>query len=255
VTILDDARVVLFIHAHPDDESLSTGGLMARMAAGGTRVLLVTATRGEQGEVVDGPLSFLEGSPLLAKHRMGELDEAIAVLGVAGHYYLGEPAARAPGLTPRRYTDSGMAWGADGRAVPVPDAPADSLTSASAEEVTDDVVAAILDSQPDLVVGYDSGGGYGHPDHMRMHEAALEGARRVGVPFAMVLESSIDGASGEGDDGPGIVRVELGEHLETKRRALAAHPSQMTVVADGVVHSGGQHQAIGPVETYLLPVA
>jgi N-acetyl-1-D-myo-inositol-2-amino-2-deoxy-alpha-D-glucopyranoside deacetylase len=255
VTILDDARTVLFIHAHPDDESLSTGGLMARLSAGGTRVLLLTATRGEQGEVVDGPLSDLEGSPLLAEHRERELRDAIAALGVAGHDYLGEPPARANGLPPRRYTDSGMAWGPDGRAVPTPDAPADSLTAASIDEVTDDVAAAILHTAPDLVVGYDSGGGYGHPDHMRMHEAARAAAGRAGVPFAMVLESAIDGTAAAEEDNPGVVRIELGEHLETKRRALAAHPSQMTVVDDGVVHSGGQHQVIGGVEVYLLPVA
>src|SRR5579863_1793291 len=83
----------VFFHAHPDDEAIQTGGTMARMAAEGHRVVLVTATRGELGEVPDGVLAPGE---TLAARRAVELSAACAVLGVARHEYLG-------------YGDSGMA--------------------------------------------------------------------------------------------------------------------------------------------------
>ena len=103
-------RTVLFVHAHPDDETLATGGLIAELAARGVRVAVLTAMRGEQGEVVEGPLSALTGTPELTAHREGEVAAACATLGVRHHAFLGSPDARAAGRPPRRYTDSGMAW-------------------------------------------------------------------------------------------------------------------------------------------------
>ena len=92
----------VFFHAHPDDEAIATGGTMARMAADGHRVVLVTATRGELGEVPDG---FLAPGETLADRRALELDAACAVLGVARHEFLG-------------YGDSGMAGQEYQRAIP-----------------------------------------------------------------------------------------------------------------------------------------
>jgi N-acetyl-1-D-myo-inositol-2-amino-2-deoxy-alpha-D-glucopyranoside deacetylase len=242
VTVLDDAQTVLFAHAHPDDETLSSGGLIAMLAARGARVAVVTGSRGERGEAVPGPLKSLEGTPLLAAHRETELARALAVLGVAQHLYLGEPGALADGRAARRYTDSGMVWGPDGRAAPVPDAAEHALTSAPLEEVAADLEAAIRTVGPDLIVSYDGDGGYGHPDHLRMHDATTLAAARAGVPFVAILDA----------DEPGATRIELGGFLAVKRAALAEHASQLTVVDDGVVHSGGQHQAIGGTEFYRL---
>ena len=83
----------VFFHAHPDDETLSTGALILELAER-ARVALVTATRGERGEMVDGPLAALAGTPELAVHRDEELEAACAVLGVGVRAYLGEPPAR-----------------------------------------------------------------------------------------------------------------------------------------------------------------
>ena len=92
---------IAFIHAHPDDETLATGALIAWLVASGHEVSLLTATRGERGEVVPGPLSHLAGTPALETHREGELAGALRVLGVARHAFLGDPPA-GPG---RRYRD------------------------------------------------------------------------------------------------------------------------------------------------------
>ena len=85
---------VVFLHAHPDDETLATGVLLADLVDAGHQVAVVTATRGELGAVVPGPLSALEGTPELVEHRLGELAGALAELGVTDHVFLGTPPAR-----------------------------------------------------------------------------------------------------------------------------------------------------------------
>ena len=232
-------RRALFLHAHPDDESLSTGGLIALMTDAGARVRVVTCTRGERGEVVAGPLAALEGTPELAEHRELELAAALRELGADGPCFLGTPRARAhyrgPGF---RYVDSGMVWGGDGRAAAAPDAPADRF--AQSAWALADVAAAVHRFRADVVVSYDAGGGYGHPDHEWAHVAALSAARRQGVPFVEV-------AQGEASDA-----TEVDIDLAAKRRALAAHASQLTLTDDGYVLSGGQRHALEPVERYRL---
>src|SRR6195952_6033504 len=79
---------VLLLHAHPDDETLGTGALMARLVAEGVRVVLITGTRGERGEVVPGPLKHLEGTPELAEVRVAELAAAMAALRVSDYRVL-----------------------------------------------------------------------------------------------------------------------------------------------------------------------
>ena len=91
----DGAARVLFVHAHPDDETLASGGTLAALAAAGRDPVLVTLTRGEQGEVVPGPFASLQGTPGLARHRETELAAALAMLGVAAHAFLGTAPARA----------------------------------------------------------------------------------------------------------------------------------------------------------------
>ncbi|GAA4189493.1 PIG-L family deacetylase [Gryllotalpicola kribbensis] len=235
-------RRALFLHAHPDDESLSTGGLIAALGDAGAAVRVVTCTRGERGEVVPGPLSWLEGTPELADHRVGELTRALYELGAGTPCFLGEPRARALYRGPDfRYLDSGMSWGEDGRAQPAPDAPAGTFAGSPAARA--DAIAAAKRFRPDVVVSYDSGGGYGHPDHRWAHEVARDAAAAVGVPFIEVVPAEASDA------------VDVAIDLAAKRRALAAHASQLTLTADGFVLSGGQHHVLEPVERYRLSPA
>jgi len=232
--LLDGIHRVLVVHAHPDDETLSTGALLAGLVDRGVEVTLVTATRGERGEVVDGPLAYLEGSPELAAHREGELRGALRELGVTGHAWLGRPPARAQGLEPRDYVDSGMRWIREGLAGPADDASPESLTSAQLDEVVADLAAAIAATDAELVVSYNEIGGYGHPDHVRSREAALAAARRADVPFAEIVPEP-------GDD---VAWFDLDELLGQVARALSHHATQLTVHGDELVHSGGQREPI-----------
>jgi N-acetyl-1-D-myo-inositol-2-amino-2-deoxy-alpha-D-glucopyranoside deacetylase len=180
---------VLFVHAHPDDETLSSGGTIATLLELGAEVTVLTATRGERGEVLVPELASLAGDgPRVARHRETEIAAALAALGGPRHLWLGGVGARPTDLPERRYTDSGMQWGPDGRAVAADDAPADSLTAADLGEVVDDVRAAIRSTGADAVVSYADDGGYGHPDHVRVHHAAQYAARAEEVPFSMIVD-------------------------------------------------------------------
>ncbi|QJU55459.1 glycosyltransferase [Herbiconiux sp. KACC 21604] len=242
----------VFLHAHPDDESISTGGAIAAVVRAGGRATVLTGTRGERGEVVPGPLHALEGTPRLAPHREGELRAALAELALAGdgtlaHAYLGGRR--------QTYADSGMRWGDDGFAVAAADAPADALSLAPLEDVVADVVTALeeLGVHPSSIVSYDARGGYGHPDHVRMHDAALVVAARLGVPFFAVTEPRVDG--GDGPEPPATeVRLELGALCAAKARAMAAHATQLTLddstEPPHFVLSGGQRHPLGVIEGF-----
>lgn len=232
-------RRVLFFHAHPDDESLSTGGLIARLTDAGATVRVVTATRGERGEVVAGPLKWLEGTPELAEYRAGELARALHELGVRKPVFLGGPAARAYYRGPEfRYVDSGMMWGPDGRAMAAPDAPEGRFSKNG--WALRDGQAAIKRFRPDLVVSYDRGGGYGHPDHVWARSVAHGAAQLQKVPFVEVVGAAASDA------------VAVPIDLDRKRRALSAHATQLTLIEDGYVLSGGQHQLLAPIEYYRI---
>jgi N-acetyl-1-D-myo-inositol-2-amino-2-deoxy-alpha-D-glucopyranoside deacetylase len=234
VSILDGVRTVLFVHAHPDDETLATGALIAELVDRGVHVQLVTATRGERGEVVAGVLTDEVDPATLSSIREAELSTACDVLGVAERYWLGTDPARARGLPPRRYRDSGMSWVRPGLAGPLPDVTSDALVSAPLHEVTADLVALVEATRPSLVVGYDDAGGYGHPDHVRMHDAAVAACRATATPLAQIVS--------EHDDD--VEWFELEHRLPTVTAALEAHATQVRVDGDDVVHSGGQRQAI-----------
>jgi N-acetyl-1-D-myo-inositol-2-amino-2-deoxy-alpha-D-glucopyranoside deacetylase len=212
---------VLFVHAHPDDETLATGGSIAALLDTGAEVTVLTATRGERGEMLTPALAPLFGDgPRVAAHRQTEIAGALAALGGPRHLWLGQPGARPTDLAPRWYTDSGMQWGADGRAEAAGDAPADSLTSADISEVVDDIRAAIRTTGADVVVTYGDDGGYGHPDHVRVHHAARYAAKAEDLPFAMV----VDPESGEAD-----LVVDTAGVRPRLRAALEQYRSQLTV--------------------------
>ena len=155
---------LLFVHAHPDDETLTTGVAMAAYASRGHDVHLLTCTLGEEGEVIPEALAH-HGSAredTLGAWRRQELRAAASVLGVA-HSVLGEDRDR--GLT-SRYRDSGMAG------TPAAEHP-DAFVHADPDEAAAMMVAHIRAVRPDVVVTYDEHGGYAHPDHIQTHRVTM----------------------------------------------------------------------------------
>ena len=157
MTDLPDRRLLL-VHAHPDDESINNGATMARYAAEGAHVTLVTCTRGERGEVIPGELAHLLDDPeQLGAHRLRELAAAMGTLGVTDVRLLGGPG---------RYRDSGM------RGLPDNEDP-DCLWQADLDEAAGHLVEVIREVRPQVLVTYDDNGGYGHPDHIQAHRIAM----------------------------------------------------------------------------------
>ncbi len=221
---LTAASRVAFVHAHPDDETLTTGALMSALADAGVECCLVTATRGERGEVVDGVVT---GDRPLSQIRAVELADAMDALGVARHAMLGQSPARADDAAPVRYTDSGMRWldGDETLAGPALDARADSLTAMPVGEEVADLTAALERWRVDLVVSYDEAGTYGHPDHVRVHEIASLAASRIGVRFLEVISPGREVAVTH-------ERVELASQMSALGRALASYATQLTVLGE-----------------------
>jgi N-acetyl-1-D-myo-inositol-2-amino-2-deoxy-alpha-D-glucopyranoside deacetylase len=151
----ENQRRILFVHAHPDDETIASGVTMAKYVAEGAHVALVTCTLGEEGEVLVPELGHLAAHEQdeLGAHRRVELAEALALLGVSDHEYLGGPG---------RYRDSGM-MGLDTNQRETCFWQADLLEAASF------LVATIRRVRPQVVVTYDDFGQYGHPDHIQAH--------------------------------------------------------------------------------------
>ncbi|TGO04124.1 PIG-L family deacetylase [Serinibacter arcticus] len=154
---------VLAVFAHPDDETLLAGGLLALAASRGRRVVVVTATRGERGEMIGRP--DLEGTDAVPRVREQEVAAALEALGVREHHWLGDLVDGAG----YGWTDSGMTWVAPGIAGPAPDAPGTALTSGDLEVQAAALARLIRDVRPAVVVGDEAGGSYGHPDHSRAH--------------------------------------------------------------------------------------
>ncbi|MCU1536876.1 MAG: N-acetyl-D-myo-inositol-2-amino-2-deoxy-alpha-D-glucopyranoside deacetylase [Humibacillus sp.] len=149
---------LLFVHAHPDDESLTCGIAMAHHVARGDEVHVLTCTLGEEGEVIPPALAHLEAAPddALGPHRHAELTEALRQVGATMHVL----GASGPALS--RYRDSGMVGSA---AASRPEA----FTSADLDEAAGLVAELVGQVRPDVVVTYDADGGYGHPDHVQTH--------------------------------------------------------------------------------------
>lgn len=269
----EDARL-LFVHAHPDDESIATGATMGRYAELGARVVLLTMTRGERGEVIPEPLHALEvGRPgctddgtALGRHRVGELDDAAARLGVAERFFAGEPPALDPAVGfaggTGHYHDSGMSWGPDGRAAPAEDSSPHSLTAAAADEAAAHVAAAVRAVRPHVLVTYDDDGGYGHPDHVRTSAVAVRGAELAARPGADADGEPVDPWrtplvwAVEGEARPEDPRPQAAVHGSAgrKRDAMAAHATQLVLSGDGsrFALSNGVWQPFSALETYRL---
>ncbi len=189
---------LLFVHAHPDDETIATGISLAHHAARGDDVHVLTCTLGEEGEVIPAELAHLEGAEgdPLAAHRREELRRALRRLGVTGHLLGAGPlepggagavvvtSAGLSALPP--YRDSGMAGSA---------AAADPRAFAGADvaEAAALVRAVVEEVHPDVVVTYDRFGGYLHPDHVQTHRVTRTALRSMPEPpplFAAVYPRS-----------------------------------------------------------------
>jgi N-acetyl-1-D-myo-inositol-2-amino-2-deoxy-alpha-D-glucopyranoside deacetylase len=159
---------MLLVHAHPDDETIGTGATMAKYAADGAHVCLVTCTLGEEGEIVVPHLVHLaaDKEDTLGTHRIGELAEAMRALGVTDHRFLGGPG---------RWRDSGM------MGEPTNDNPV-CFWQADLDEAVGELVRVIREVRPQVVITYDENGGYGHPDHIQAHRVALAAFDAAGDP-------------------------------------------------------------------------
>jgi N-acetyl-1-D-myo-inositol-2-amino-2-deoxy-alpha-D-glucopyranoside deacetylase len=273
------ARRLLLVHAHPDDETLTTGGTIAYYAAQpDTAVTLVTCTLGEQGEIIPPELAELEAdrADQLGGYRIGELAAACAALGLADHRFLGGAG---------RWRDSGMALAGQGvraatpevlhpRALARPEA-FDAQVAALAE-----VVAQV---RPQVVVTYGPDGGYGHPDHVRAHEitvaAVAAAAPAARLAFTAVSRSALDagverisrlpgvpyrlpepGELPAVDDAAVTARLDVADRRAARVAALRAHATQVSVWEDGggaVVWAltNGIAQPLLDVEEFVVPGA
>lgn len=158
-------RRILFVHAHPDDETIGNGTTMAKYVAEGAQVTLVTCTAGEEGEVLVPELEHLavHHDDALGPHRVGELTEAMAVLGVTDFRFLGGEG---------HFRDSGMKWAEDGTATAADETRDDTFWAADLTVAADLLVEIIREVRPQVVVTYDQFGNYGHPDHVQAHRVA-----------------------------------------------------------------------------------
>lgn len=229
---------VVAVHAHPDDESIATGGTLADLARRGADVTVITCTLGEEGEVIGDTYQGLiaDEADQLGGHRINELREALSTLDVRG-IHLGGAG---------RFRDSGMVGS------PAHENPRAFVNSG--EGGVELLAEHFRQIQPHLVITYGPDGGYGHPDHIRAHEITHAAGERVSVPrilWAVALRSDTESAlaeitgipegwhragSGElaGVDSSDAV-VELNEHtFHLKREAMRAHATQLWI-ADGSV--------------------
>ncbi len=232
------ATLVCF-HAHPDDESIATGGTMALAAEAGHRVVLVVGTRGEQGEPVPGVLA--EGEPLWER-RVVETHRAAEILGVERVEFLG-------------YEDSGM------MGEPTNENPA-CFWQADLDEAAERLAAILRSVDADVLTIYDDHGGYGHPDHIQVHRVGRRAAELVGLDavyqstmnrdairrtmdeaaeFVADLEEAAEGASetlresrerADNDDfgSPEALithAVDVSSMVDRKKEAMVAHASQI----------------------------
>ncbi len=223
---------LFLVHAHPDDESISTGGIMARAHDQGRRVVLVTCTRGELGEIHN--MDEAATRPHLAEVRTEEMRRAAEILGVDRQEFLG-------------YRDSGMAGTAGN------DDPA-SFHRAPTLEAATRLAAVLREERPDVVVTYGADGIYGHPDHVKAHEVtvaaldllAAEGWQPAKAYFCALpqsfLRSMAENAKDVFGDDEAAARmaslmrgipdeeittlVDVSAYVDRKRAAFAAHVSQ-----------------------------
>jgi N-acetyl-1-D-myo-inositol-2-amino-2-deoxy-alpha-D-glucopyranoside deacetylase len=267
---------MLFVHAHPDDETLGNGATIAHYTARGAQVQVVTCTLGEEGEVIGDRWAELacDRADQLGGYRIGELTTALQALGVSGPVYLGGAG---------RWRDSGM-QGTEPRR-------RQRFIDADEREAVGALVAIIREQRPHVVVTYDPNGGYGHPDHIHAHEvttAAVAAAGTTDYPgrpwtvpkfyWTVMANSAFEEgikALGPDDLAPGWsfpsaedfdfgysdddidAVVEAGpEAAAAKKAAAAAHATQLTIGPTGKTCALSNNMAL-PIladEHYVLVI-
>ncbi|KIE22988.1 1D-myo-inositol 2-acetamido-2-deoxy-alpha-D-glucopyranoside deacetylase [Streptomyces sp. MUSC 125] len=256
---------MLLVHAHPDDESINNGATMARYAAEGAHVTLVTCTLGERGEVIPPELRHLTG-PALGAHRRGELAAAVRELGVGDARLLGGAG---------RYGDSGM--------MGIPDnGDPGCFWQADVDEAASHLVEVILEVRPQVLVTYDDNGGYGHPDHIQAHRVAMRAIdlaaerghriekvywnrvpRAVAVAAFARLKDELPalpfGESAAVDEVPGVVDdqrittvIDGTAYAAAKAAAMRAHATQVAVAEPYFALSNDRAQPLFTTEYYEL---
>lgn len=257
---------LLFVHAHPDDETLTTGATIAHYVGRGAQVQVVTCTLGEEGEVIGERYAHLavDAADQLGGYRIGELTSALSELGVDGPRFLGGAG---------RWRDSGMTG--------TPARRQQRFIDADPVEAVGALVAIIRELRPHVVVTYDPNGGYGHPDHVHAHEvttaavAAAAGTDHPGQPWqvpkfywTVMARSAVDVGMRDiaeadlpadwmvvsADDFAAVVSayadadidavIDAPESREAKVAALRAHATQVTVSADGRACALSNHVAL-----------
>jgi N-acetyl-1-D-myo-inositol-2-amino-2-deoxy-alpha-D-glucopyranoside deacetylase len=262
-------RMVL-VHAHPDDESIGTGATMAKYAAEGAGVTLVTCTLGELGEIIPPGLAHLaaDAGGGLGQYRIGELDAACAALGVTDHRFLGGPG---------RWHDSGM------MGLPSNDAPG-AFWQADVDEAAGELLAVLREVRPQVLISYDDNGFYGHPDHIQAHRvarrafslagglvakfyatavprsaltagieemrAAAAGSRAGRVDFTQV--SSADDLPFGVPDEQVTTEIDATAYLDRKAAAMRAHATQISVDGPFFALSNNVGQRLLGHEYYTL---
>lgn len=227
---------IVSFHAHPDDESIGTGGTLARAAAQGDRVVLVFGTRGELGEVPDG---FLDDGEELWERRVDECHASAEILGAQRVEFLG-------------YRDSGMEGEASN------DDP-ECFWRADVDEAADRLAQILREEDADVLTIYDDHGNYGHPDHVQVNRVGVAAARRAGTEHVLemtmnrdhmraLMEAARAMAEEAGEDlsqfdgeGPDVdedgnfgspasaitTAIDVSDFLDVKRASMRAHASQI----------------------------
>ncbi|MFC4058320.1 N-acetyl-1-D-myo-inositol-2-amino-2-deoxy-alpha-D-glucopyranoside deacetylase [Planomonospora corallina] len=267
---MNDRRLLL-VHAHPDDESIGTGATMAKYAAEGAHVTLVTCTLGEEGEVIPAELAHLaaDRDDTLGEHRIGELAAACRAMGVDDHRFLGWPG---------RWRDSGMMGAASNHRE-------NAFWQADVEEAAGELVKVIREVRPQVLVTYDDNGFYGHPDHIQAHRVArrafelasepahgegepwriskfyltamprsairraTEAMREAGAPFQVAEVEDLPYGCPDEDV---TTEIDARAHVGAKLDALRAHATQISVEAPWFALSNGIGQQAFAVEHYIL---
>ena len=227
----------LFVHAHPDDETINNGATMAQMVEDGVAVTLITCTRGEEGEVLVPELAHLASSAedKLGTHRVIELANAMKELGVKDHRFLGN------------YRDSGM------MDTPQNQHP-DCFWRADVDEAARKLALIIDEIRPQVMITYDENGGYGHPDHIQTHRVAMRAAELAtwqiqkiywNIMPKSVVQRGMDAMKDQGSDFFGAENVDelpfvkddsfvsavihAPNQVDKKMAAMKAHATQISL--------------------------
>ncbi|MGH3896757.1 MAG: N-acetyl-1-D-myo-inositol-2-amino-2-deoxy-alpha-D-glucopyranoside deacetylase [Pseudonocardiaceae bacterium] len=255
---------LVVVHAHPDDETLWTGGMIARYAAAGVAVTLVTCTLGEQGDILTPELRDLaaDRADQLGGYRAGELRAACTALGVTDQRFLG-------GIG--QWRDSGMVVEPGARASVPPDLHPGAFVAGSLDEQVDALVEVLGQVRPQVVVSYGPDGGYGHPDHIRAHQVTMAAVPRIpdvvrvfwavqpvsavadgiaalhtmpGLPFPLPEPDGLPGVA----DAEVTTRLDITAYRSAVLAAMRAHSSQVRV------WTAGLHQAFALSDGVARPV-